>query len=353
MNHNKSYFLFYTSNVMVNDGSGVVRSDFSLRYILGHLYDKYNAFSIKLEGFVYRAANFAAIVDDFLLLHMDGLPFMYGFDSCPNFRGSRVLEMLDYAGVGNNGYNFISNCNGVNFWKPSTEKINLKLFFTRVSDESLLISNDDSVFIFSITGLDAYRVIHPTRDVIIPRFPAKRTSNLTLCTYKGVSIDSRNRAFRFPNINLRDLIGPDYDKYRRFALITKSYAMCEWSGASYNGAFSGFLMSNILISGFNWFRPSTAQYALLGTVAQQNEIAAIHQTPACVACQVVHGSNSAIPKAFKETYIENVFEKSQDLIDITISHNQIYGYILNTANSGNAQLFPHYTFIFDIIPVID
>lgn len=353
MNHNKNYFLVYIDNIAVNDGSGRVLNDFSLRYILGQLYDKYNAFSLKLEGFVARNASTAVIAEDMLLLHVDGLPFMNGYDTCSNFRNSRVVEMIDYAGIGNNGYNFMSNCNGVNFWKPSTEKINFKLFHTRVSDETLLGYNDSSTFIFSITGLSAYKTIHPTRDIIIPRFPAMRTANLTLCTYKGVSIDARNRAFMFPQVNLRHVIGPDYDKYKKFALITKSYAMSEWNGLNYNSTFSGFLMSNILISGFGWFRPSMAQYSFKGTPAQQIELATIHPTPSCVACQVVHGSSSAVPKAFKETYIENIFEKSQDVIDIVISNSQIYGYVLNVANPGNTQLYPHYTLNFDIIPITE
>lgn len=352
MNHNKNYFLFYTlsPNVVINDGTAMVRVNFSLRHILGQLYDKYNAFSIKLEGFVCRIANTAVIADDFLLLHMEGLPFFNGFDTSPNYRNSRVIEMIDYAG-GNLGYNFMSNCNGVNFWKPSTEKIDLRLFHTRLTDESRIVNNDDVNFIFSITGLDKFKVIHPTKDIIIPRFPAMKTVNLSLETHKATSIDSRNRAFRFSNVNLRSVIGPDYDRYKKFALITKSYAMCEYSGLNYYQSFSGFLMGNIMISGFDWFRPSLPQYYSPGTAAQQTEINTIHQTPACVVCQIVYGNNASIPRAYKETYIENVFEKSQDTIDIIISNTQIYSYTLVPFNATNTQLFPHYTFNFDIIPL--
>ncbi len=352
MNHNKNYFLLYVSTVLVNDGTGLIRANFSLRYILGQLYDKYNAFSIKLEGFICRTAATAVISDDFVLLHMEGLPFMNGFDTSLNYRNSRVIEMIDYAG-GNLGYNFMSNCNGVNFWKPSTEKIDLKLFHTRLTDETRLVNNDDVVFIFSITGLDKYKVIHPIKDIIIPRFPAMKTVNLSLSTYKATSTDSRNRAFRFSGINLRSIIGSDYDKYKKFALITKSYSMSEYSGTAYYQAFSGFLMSNIMISGFDWFRPSLSQYYSAGTLAQQTEINNIHPTPSCVVCQVVYGSGGSAPRAYKETYIENVFEKSQDTIDITISNTQIYSYSLVPFNAGNAQLFPHYTFNFDIIPLKD
>ncbi len=41
MNHNKNYFLFYVPTVTTNDGTGLIRANFSLRYILGQLYDKH------------------------------------------------------------------------------------------------------------------------------------------------------------------------------------------------------------------------------------------------------------------------------------------------------------------------
>lgn len=352
MNHDKNYFLFYTSNYTTVDGTTIVRKDMSLRYILGHLYDKYNAFSIKLEGFVCRTANTAVVADDFLLLHIEGLPFFNGYDTCPNYNNSRVIEMIDYAG-GNLGYNFISNCNTVNFWKPSTEKFDFRLFHTRLSDETKLATNDDVNFVFSIIGLQKYKVIHPIKDIIIPRFQRMKTWNLVLSTCNATSIDARNRAFRFSSVNLRQVIGSDYDKYKKFALITKSYSMSEYSGLSFMQNFSGFLMSNILISGFNWFRPSMPQNVTLGIQAQITEINNIHPTPPCFACQAVYGSGSSPPRAYKETHIENVFEKSQETIDITISNTSIYNYALVPVNTSTTHLFPHYTLFFEIVPIVD
>lgn len=352
MNHDKNFFLFYTSNYTTNDGSTLVKKDISLRVILGRIYDKYNAFNIKLEGFICRAAATNVVSEDFLLLHMEGLPFFNGYDTCINFRNSRVIEMIDYNGA-NSGYNFISNCNGVNFYKPSTEKFDLRLFHTRITDETKLIFNDDVNFIFSITGLKNYKVIHPTKDIIIPRFQTMKTWNLVLSTIKASSIDARNRAFKFSNVNLRSIIGSDYDKYKKFALITKSYLMNEYSGVTYPQSYSGFFMGNILISGFNWYSPSLPQNYSIGTLAQTLEINSIHPTPSCVACQVVYGSNGSVPRIFKETYVENVFEKSRETIDIVISNTQIYSYSLVPVNTGTTTLFPHYTFIFEIVPLIE
>lgn len=351
MNHNKNYFLFYVDNYTTNDGQSLVRKDMSLRFILGHLYDKYNAFSIKLEGFLCRAANTVVVEDDFVLLHLEGLPFINGYDTCPKFNNSRVLEMIDYAG-GGNGYNFISNCNAVNFWKPSTEKFDFRLFHTRVSDETKLIVNDNVCFIFSITGIDKFKVIHPIKDVIVPRLQSKKTYNLILSTHKAVVVGTRNRAYRFNNVNLRQIIGSDYDKYKKFALITRQYVMLE-VGTSYTQTFSGFLMGNVLISGFNWYRPSIVQDPPLGTQAQTTEINGIHTSPACVACQVVYNSGNNLNRVYKETYIENVFEKSKETIDITISNTQIYNYSLVPFNQFNADLFPHYALNFEIIPLVD
>lgn len=354
MNHNKNYFLLHTNINFTNDGTGQSFNNISLRYILGQLYDKYNAFSIKLEGFINRIANTAVIEQDFLLLHLEGLPFFpNGFDTCQRFNNSRVLEMIDYSLSSNRGYNFISNCNAINFWKPSTEKVNLKLFNTKLTDETYG-TTDDSNYVFSITGLDAYKVIHPTRDIIVPRFPAMKTISFSLRTCKGESIDFRNRAFIFRDINLRQLIGSDYDKYKKFVLISKSYGISEAYGNDYISAGnSGFYVGNILISGFNWFRPSRAQYINPGTLAQAQEINNVHTSPPCILCQVTYGVGSYGSFAYKETYIENCFEKSKDVIDIVISTTQIYAYSLTPYVTTNTTLFPHFVFQFDIVPLED
>lgn len=352
MNHNKNYFLFYTGLYTTNDGTALVRKNMSLRYILGHLYDKYNAFSIKLEGFINRAASTVVVEDDFVLLHLEGLPFFNGFDTCPNYNNSRVLEMIDYAGS-NNGYNFISNCNAVNFWKPSTEKFDFRLFHTRLSDETKLIINDDVSFVFSITGIDKYKVKNPIKYDIVPRLISKNTYNLILSTHRASVIGTRNRAYRFSNVNLRQVIGSDYYKYKKFALITRQYMLLE-NNTNYAQNFSGFLMSNILISGFNWYINSICQEPPQGTQAQITEINNIHPTPASIACQVVYSvGNNLFTKGYKETYVENVFETSRETIDIVISNTQIYGYSLVPFNQFNADLFPHYTLFFEIVPIIE
>jgi hypothetical protein len=350
MNYNKNYFTVYNTGVIVNDGTGLVINNMSVRYILGYLYDRYTAFTIKLEGFVSRLAASTAIEDDFLLMHLEGFNFMNGFDTCQLYGNSRVLEMIDFSTVSNRGYNFISYCNGVNFRKPSTDRINFKMYFTRLTNESRLINADDASFIFSITGIESYRIKNPEKYPLIPRLSTIQTSNLTLSTRNAISIDSRNRAFLFKNVNLRNIIGSDYDKYSKFALITRAYGLSEYNGNLYYGAFSGFAHSNIMISGFNFICPSLAQYVARGTITEQNEISAIHPTPSCISCQVVYGTGN--PTSYKETYVENAFEKSSDIIDTAISNTQVYSYTLVPVNTGNSQLFPHYTFQFDIIPLI-
>ncbi len=64
--------------------------------------------------------------------------------------------------------------------------------------------------------------------------------------------------------------------------------------------------------------------------------------------------NNLFTKGYKETYVENVFETSQETIDITISNTQIYSYSLVPFNQFNADfLFPHYTLFFEIVPIIE
>lgn len=358
MNYNKTYFLLYFNSGVIDGGTGYVYN-INLRNRLSYLYDKYNAFSIKLESYICRSANSSFIVDDFLLLHMSGLNFINGYDTCQKYSDSKVIEMIDFSDTfqGNNnssirGYTFVSNCNATNFYKPSTENIKLKLFYTRVSDESLISIPDDINYIFSITGIDKYKVMHPNKNVIIPILSNLKTVNLTLATYTATQLDSRNRAFKFSNINLRNLIGNSYSQNQKFALICKSYISCEYN-TSYLNSFSGYTIGNIFISGFNWITQSIELNNVnRGSVVQQFEINSIHQTPASVLCQVNYNfSTNDMRRAFKESYIENVFEISNDNIDIVLSNTPMYFYGLTLANNSTTDLFPHYVFNLDIIPV--
>jgi hypothetical protein len=347
MEHNKVYFNLYYANIAQNqtivNNVGLVVKNFNFRRILGNLYYKYNAFSIKLESYTCRTAATADPTLDFMLLHISGLNFINGYDSSPNYNYSRVLEVIDFSAGILTPFNFISACNTTMFYKPTSDTIDLTFFYTKINDELLVVNPDDVVYIFSITGIDAYKIHNPQRPII--KRPAElRTVNFSLQSYKAEIIDSRNRAYKF-NINLRNIIGQDYDKYSKFCLITKYMNFSRNSGISFSGTFSGFAFFQLCLSGLDFITLSQAQYF---TTTNIQQITSIHQsTPAIIA-------SGAFGLSFPyQSYIENAFYKSSDVVDIVVSYNSIYGYDLVPANPVNTNLFPQFTINFDIIPIID
>lgn len=350
MEFNKNYFTLYTSptNAITS------YSNISFKSLVGHLYDDYRAFSIKLEGFVCRTANTPVIDQDFCLLHLDGLHFFNGYDSCQSYASSRVLEMIDYSTSGNNGYNFVSNCNAVNFYRPTSHNVSLTLFTTSLTDETVIVG-DEAQYLFSITALKGYKeakiIKQPHSRHTIVRSANTKTISFTLLTRNGTKLDSRNRAWKFSNINLCSLI-PEYNKYEKFILITKSVSFSEWDGIDYKGTYSGYIPQCIMLSGFAFDLPQTTQTLRNTTVpAELLLLDSIHTYRPVVICQT--SINGGATRAYRETYVENTFIKSNPNINICISINTTLSYQLCPANAGNTQSFPHYAFQFDIVPVIN
>ncbi len=360
MNYNKNYFLLTTANeATTSDSTGMYYKSFSIRNILGQIYDKYLAFSIKLESIICRSQATSVIADDYLLLQMEGLPFFNGYDSCSTYSNSRVIEMIDYANVSlNTSYNFLSACNGINFWKPSTENITLKVYHTRLNDESVLAYNDNVNFVFSITGLSNYQIHNPEKPIIkVERLVNMTTSKLILSTrnaIKTIDTGNRNRIWSFENLCLRQIIGRDYDKYKRFVLITKSFGYSENNGTAYY-ANNNNLMANILMSGLSFTRPCamlTYSLAFFSDVAKA-QISAAHTTPPVLICQCTFAGTTS-NNAFKEVYIENVFEKSkQDTVSLNLSLTNTQAYYPVGYNASSSNTFPEFIFNFDIIPVVE
>ena len=338
MEHNKGYFTISseTGNTVLTDG---LLYTINLMEILGGVYDKYNAFSIKLEQYICRTAQIAVIADDFLLLHMSGLNFFNGYDTLSNYNDTRVIELLSFEN-NNNGFNFISSCNGSCFWK-SRNIIQIKTFYTRISNGSLIVNNDNTLLMFSITGLEQYKIYNPSKGIVL-RQNTMRKAQLNINTLNAVSLDTRNRVFQFNNISLRNIIGLDYDKYKKFALITKSIGYSEYE-LNYRQAISGLNSFRLTLSGLNWYRPNrfiTTTFSDMGHTKPDTNIG--------------FGTfNSVVNKTITETYIENIFEKQSDIISLILAIGDLYQYRLMPVNAGTTTKFPHFDIDFDIIPIID
>lgn len=346
MEYNKVYFNIIMEPLPPNQNvttSGLVIRDFNFRQLLGNLFDQYNVFSFKVESFSCRHNNATAPINDFFCFHIAGLNFVNGFDTATEYSYSRVLEIVDFSlSASNNPFNFISNCNSTMFYKPTSDILDLTFFYTRF-DNTFSLPPDSAFYIFSITGVDAYKKHNPQRSLTVPRMANRYSINFTLNTRNAEVIDTRRRAFRFNNVNLRNLIGNIYDKYDKFILIVESIAFSTSNGTNFMGGGNNFYFC-VYLSGFPFITIGRPQY-----FTPNSTLDTIHtSTPTPIASGNFGNTN------FQQTlYNENAFYKSSENINIVLSYNWIFNYVLNPVNTGNAELFPHMSVNFDIVPIVD
>lgn len=347
MEYNKVYFsIYYNSNippnnVFVNDGLQIL--GFNMRRQLGDLYNKFNAFSIKLEAYTRRHNNTSVPSQDFFCFHIAGLNFINGFDSSTKFNHSRVLEVLDFSITNaTNPTGFISNCNSTMFYKPSSDYVDLLFFYSTLNDETLVNNTDGVYYIFSITGLDAFKIPSPQKQ-LITRLANTNTINFTLHTRNAEIIDSRRRAFRFNNVNLRNIIGNIYDKYSKFILITRYFTLADTDTNYQTGTASQYFA--LYLSGLAFISLSRAQYFITTDIRALGDI--FQSTPVNVLC-----STFGITRPC-EYYIENGFYKSSERVNLTFAYTAHNTYSLSGANGATTTLFPHFTINFSILPIID
>lgn len=335
MNYNKKYFNLY-SNLGTITTTGV-NFNFNAKTLLGELYDKYTAFSIKLESYRSGITNTTVVEDDYLLLHMKGLDFFNGFDSSILYNDSRVVEILDFANA-NQGINYISNCNAINFRRPSSLNLTLSLFYTRITTDTTIIVNPETIsYVFSISGIEKYKVKQDNQIIQIPRFPTVKTINFTLNTAFATAIPGlRGRAYTYNNFSLISLIGSDLlRRYKRFNLITK-YTMVIENATGYRAGGSLFDASNILMSGLNWVNPS---------IINANGMQTVHTSSPSIIAQVRYTNGT-----YRETYIENPFVVSSYDSTLTISHSALNNVALISIG-GTTVNYPTLIINFDIIPI--
>lgn len=348
MNNDKVYLMFgLRTNVNFTAGVGHTYS-VNLKRFLGFLWEKYNAFNIKLETTPYQ---FPLNNTEPFCIHMKGLNWINGFDSIsPNYCDSRVLEIVQMGSRTSEDYttSYLSNTNAIGFYRPSQFNVNLTLFFTSMNGvffDNPDIANYRYPIIFSITGIDAYKVQNPSRGLRYS-YQNNLSSVLSLRFYDGESIDpndsiaTKGRIRLFKNINLRRIIGDElFNKYKKFALISRrTYAPVGTIGYS-----AGIYLLQYMLSANNIL----FEHPCYNSDTIQNII-----TPQEYSNPVLIGFS----ELYKDTYIEYVFSKPlSDLTDITISVQ----YCLGTANglaspdNSNNILFPDIRFLFEIIPVVD
>lgn len=335
MNYDKSFFHL---PLHVNEGYsatvGYVFRSINLYNILKNKYTRYNAFNIKLES--VSAAGVTIIP---VMLHLKGLDWVNGYDTLNNYPDARVMEI-----VGGVVSNYLPNTNAISFRKPPSNFVDLTIFFTDCDGNFIARPGTitEIALIFSITGIDAYRVVNPQKGIRYS-YQNNLSSSLQLKSIDGISIDpidttyTKGRIKLFKNINLRTILGNEiFDKYEKFCLVTKFIALDTVSGSS----LTGFFNFSFYFSGTNLFfdTPSLTPYTVRSNVTSLRDT-----EPVCIG----FSSGST------EIYIENTFFRpTTDIVDLTINFS--YHTRLNLPNfATNNVTFPNYTIIFNIIPVVD
>jgi hypothetical protein len=233
------------------------------------------------------------------------------------------------------GVIYPSNIATQTFSRHANPQITMVLFATDpdlTTKVEPLFGNEDVNYLFSFTGVDERRIPLYREPEII-----ERTGQLVLNTGQAVELDANRRAVRW-SVDLSQLIDRNtYNKYSKFALITKMIQMRPMGVTT--SSFSGV---SFLMSGLNWYSPSLKlNSTYTGSTVTFNSF---HQGPA-TAIALVDSTNA---DQTKETFIENVFYKnSTPIVSLTLTYN-------STATLGligvNAAI-PAMYFIFNLVPV--
>lgn len=342
MDNNKSYFyIICRQKFSFITGVGYSIPNFNLMNILKDKYNKYNAFNIKLE---MHSLRYNGAVEAAHCLHLSGLNWINGYDTMQTLNNSRVIEIIAREGNANT-FTYFSNANAISFYKPSTPTVNLVFFFTDMNGNYIDVISPilEITYIFSITGIDAYKVINPSKGLRYDMHN-KLSASFFLKYYDGVSIDSidstatKGRIRLFKNINFRQIIGNEiYDKYRKFAFVVKRMFHEIASGSTIYGA--GNFWYSFYLSANNIYFDTYPSNIL----------------PAITVINDKHFYNQYIigTSGLKnDCYIEYVFSKpSSDYTDFIISYSSSSGVFLPNATTTNNDLFPNITFLFEIIPI--
>lgn len=378
MDNNKSFFyLSSISTEMTTQGTATVRTgvgsvyfNLDLRRILGQKYDKFEAFNLAIEA-VSLAQGSDATNRTIHIWHVDGLPFFNNYFDSLSFRGSsRVLEVnsrrfLDGEATGGpiesfTAYsNFLQNIHRVPFYRPATPIIpQFTVFLTDVVGTFYETAINGFNLIFSITGIDAYRVRRIPRPLFYRSF-SKPNPVLVLRSSNATSVDplfDKKRAFRFENVNWRQVIGSDlYDKYEKFALVTRriSSSVVDTNFAT---NFANQATNEVFyLSGSNLIFETRSDSPYCS--ANTNALSLHSGMPVAVGLLSNHQGRQRALVNLVDTYMQNVFLKpAEDVGFITIHYSNVLTLSLVTTmnpDTSNATPYPTLVFQFEIIPVVD
>lgn len=368
MDNNKAIFYYYSQAATFTAGVGMVNTNLDLRRILGQRYDKFEAFNLAIEAIQLEGGS---STDDraVFTIQVQGFPWFNNYyDTNKSRAGSRCLELVSQRGVEtspieSNFYNvnFLQNIHRIPFYRPATPIIEQFITFIISSNGTFYERQNTAGFelIFSITGIDAYRIKKIPRPIVYRSFD-KANPLLVLNSKYATSIDPidttafKKRIFRFENVNWRQIIGNEYyDRYEKFALVSRRISSMD---EDFTFTTTNNIHMPVYLSGSNLIfeTRSDSQY-----VAINSNATSLHSgMPVIIGMPRQQVGNNRALLNLVDTFYHNVFYKpTNDIGFITIHYSDFDTLELASGNvpPNTANNIPYPTLViqFEIIPVVD
>ena len=210
MNKASATFTLHTNNcTSTRDPNVYTFSHLNIKEILGDMLYKYSRFKMVVNAEIGYTSNSGQI----FFLKLSGFDWINSYD----FR--RRVKSDPYIILPINTttrFNQLPSNNGVMFSRPSNNTVNFEISFasrdTYMTAGSLNIT--ECFFIITIYGVDD----EIPRDIIsATNMMIKESATFTLHN-RSVSSD-RGVIFTFNNLNIREILGPMFNKYSRFKLV--------------------------------------------------------------------------------------------------------------------------------------
>lgn len=305
--------------------------NFNLRDALGTLWDKYDRLKIYCTSIIYFTGT-SANNDRTLNFYLSGVPLEYQTYNYTN------NKLTNEAFIGSVFQNFSStntikvnpSTTGVVFTKEQGSvnlTIQVKSGFTQAPPVAVSLAGASFCFMFMVYGVEE-----------VPRLirnPNPKNYPLVLSGYQATTQNASKTRMQFQNIDLRQVIGDDYDKYDRFKLILSQYVMNNQN----NGSTANF---SITVDGLPFQNATyTTAFGVNTTNTSQLGMARMSYWTAASTWYV---SGYTIP-IFLQDYNGAVFGKYQDRVNLVLSLVYMGGTVLRPENYANS------TFYFNIVPI--
>jgi hypothetical protein len=308
---------------------------FNLRDALGTMWGKYERYKIYCTEIVY-VNNTTANNDKTLHFYLTGLDLEFPSYSYVNNKTTNeaFIGSVFQPFSGNNTLKQYPSTSG-NVFRAPEEVINLtiqvKSGLTNAPPVAVSLASAVFAFQFIVYGIEE-----------VPRLLRRANpQNYPLVLMSAYATkNANNTVMTFNNINLRDVIGRDYDNYDRFKLILTQYAMSNQGGIG-SGVLGSF---SILVEGLPF---QNATYSIGNGVNTTNTNAiGMGLTNYWTATSVCLNATGAVP-IFTQDYVGAVFAKYQDRVNLKMTICYMTGYLPRPETLGSSA------FYFNIVGIED